>query len=39
MRANGVKTSFEVMDEVIASLPQIEVEAKRMAAACDAFRK
>jgi len=39
VRVNGFKTALVIMDEVIASLPQIEAEAKRMAAACDAFRK
>jgi hypothetical protein len=36
---NGVKTALAIMDEIIASQPQVHAVTRRMAASCDAFRK
>jgi hypothetical protein len=38
-RVNGAQNAIAVMDKILAALPEIAAEAKRLAVACDAFIK
>jgi len=38
-QVGAAKSAIAALDATLAALPQIEAEAKRMAAACEAFRK
>ncbi|MCX6872879.1 MAG: hypothetical protein NTW21_03585 [Verrucomicrobia bacterium] len=38
-QVGAAKSAIAALDATLAALPQIEAEAKRMGAACDAFRK
>ena len=39
LRFRGAKDALAVLDKTLANLPQIAAEAKRLTAACEAFRK
>ena len=37
--AKGLQTALEITDAILARLPEVNSERKRLAAACEAFRK